>query len=45
VKPTECARQSGGARAAVATNIAYILFVVAIVLFVVHLISGRRLRA
>jgi uncharacterized membrane protein YtjA (UPF0391 family) len=28
--------------AAVATNIAYVLFVVAVVLFVVHLITGRR---
>jgi len=27
---------------AVATNIAYVLFVVAIVLFLVHLLSGRR---
>jgi len=28
--------------AAVATNIAYVLFVIAIVLFLVHLLSGRR---
>ena len=28
--------------AAVATNIAYVLFVVAAVLFIVHLLSGRR---
>jgi uncharacterized membrane protein YtjA (UPF0391 family) len=28
--------------ASVATNIAYVLFVVAVVLFLVHLISGRR---
>jgi len=28
--------------AGVATNIAYVLFVVAIVLFLVHLLTGRR---
>ena len=29
--------------AAVATEIAYVLFVIGVVLFIVHLLSGRRL--
>jgi len=32
----------GSGMAAITTNIAYVLFVIAIVLFLVHLLSGRR---